>query len=57
MAKSIRSFIRLKYSIAADEEINGVLWDILDEYDAALAAGKPFNFRLSKLIDATKRLK
>ena len=57
MAKSIRSFIRLKYSIAADEEINGVLWDILDEYDAALAAGKPFNFRLSKLIDRTKRLK
>ena len=57
MAKSIRSFIRLKYSIAADEEINKVLWDILDEYDAALAAGTPFNFKLSKLIDATKRLK
>ena len=57
MAKSIRSFIRLKYSVAADEEINDVLWDILDEYDAALASGKPFVLKLSSLVDRTKRLK
>ncbi len=56
MAKSIRSFIRLKYSVAADEEINDVLWNILDEYDAALAAGKPFVFKLSELVERTKRL-
>ncbi len=56
MAKSIRSFIRLKYSVAADEEINDVLWDILDEYDTALAAGKPFKFALSAVADRIKRL-
>ena len=57
MAKSVRSFIRLKYAIAADEEINEVLWDILEEYDIALASGKPFKFKLSELVDRTKRLK
>ena len=57
MAKSIRSFIRLKYSVAADEEINDVLWNILDEYDAALAAGQPFDFALGELANRIKRLK
>ena len=57
LAKSVRSFVRLKYAIAADEEINEVLWDILEEYDTALAKGKAFKFKLSELVDRTKRLK
>ncbi|KKM02959.1 hypothetical protein LCGC14_1779170 [marine sediment metagenome] len=57
LAKSIRSFVRLKYALAADEEINEVLFDILDQYDAALGAGEAFDFSLSELVDSTKRLK
>ena len=57
MAKSIRMFIRLRYSIAADEEINDVLWDIMDRYDLALATGEAFDFSLSELVDSAKRLK
>ena len=57
LAKAIRNYIRLKYSMAADEEINEVLWDILEEYDVALASGKAFKFKLSELVDRTKRLK
>ena len=55
-AKAIRSVIRLKYSIAAEEEINKVLFNVLDEFDAALAAGEPFDLSLSKIIDDVKRL-
>ena len=55
-AKAIRSVIRLKYSIAADEEINRVLFDILDEFDAALASGKGFELSLSDIINDIKRL-
>ena len=56
LAKAIRSFIRLKFAMAADEEINDTLWDVLDEYDAALAAGLPFTFELGELVNRFKRL-
>jgi len=35
-----RVFIRLKHSLAADEEINTVLPDTLEEFDDALARGE-----------------
>lgn len=38
--KIATTLIRLKHSLAADEEINRVLPDTLDEFDAALAAGE-----------------
>jgi len=38
-AKIIRFLIRLKHSLAADEEINAVLPDTLIEFDKSLQAG------------------
>lgn len=40
VAKITRTRIRLKHSLAADEEINAVLPDTLSEFDNALAEGK-----------------
>jgi hypothetical protein len=39
-AKITRSLIRLKHSLAADSELNDVLWDTLDKFDAALQSGQ-----------------
>jgi len=39
VAKATRSLIRLKHSLAADEEINDVLPDRLEELDRATALG------------------
>jgi len=40
VAKAARTIIRLKHSLAADEEINAILPDTLAEFDAALAKGE-----------------
>jgi hypothetical protein len=40
IAKATRTIIRLKHSLQADEEINAVLPDTLDEFEAALAKGE-----------------
>lgn len=40
IAKIQRTLIRLRHSIAADEEINRVLPDTLDDFDAALQRGE-----------------
>ena len=37
VTKAARTLIRLKHSLAADEEINAVLPDKLEEFDEALA--------------------
>lgn len=39
VTKTARTLIRLKHSLAADEEINAFLPDKLDEFDASLARG------------------
>lgn len=39
VAKTTRTLIRLKHSLRADEEINTILPDRLDEFDAALSRG------------------
>jgi len=39
-AKILRTLIRLKHSLAADEEINNVLPDTLAEFDSATQAGE-----------------
>jgi hypothetical protein len=39
LTKTTRTVIRLKHSLAADEEINAVLPDTLDEFEAAYANG------------------
>jgi hypothetical protein len=38
--KTARTIIRLKHSLRADEEINAVLPDTLEEYEQALARGE-----------------
>jgi len=40
IAKAVRTIVRLKHSLAADEEINAVLPDTLDEFEGALARGE-----------------
>lgn len=40
ITKAARTLIRLKHSLAADEELNDVLPDTLAEFDAALARGE-----------------
>lgn len=40
VTKATRTLIRLKHSLAADEEINGKLPDMLSELEAAFAAGE-----------------
>lgn len=37
--KAMRTLVRLKHSLAADEELNEVLPDKLDEFDNAVASG------------------
>lgn len=40
VVKTARTLIRLKHSLAADEEINTVLPDTLGEFDNALVRGE-----------------
>jgi hypothetical protein len=40
VAKVTRTLVRLKHSLAADEEINSLLPNTLDEFDVALANGE-----------------
>jgi hypothetical protein len=40
IAKAARTLIRLKHSLRADEEINAVLPDKLEEFDEALSRGE-----------------
>jgi hypothetical protein len=40
ITKITRTMVRLKHSLAADEEINRLLPDRIDEFDAALARGE-----------------
>jgi len=49
--KTARTLIRLKHSLAADEEINAVLPDTLSSFDAALARGE-----MLELTDVAKAL-
>jgi hypothetical protein len=51
IAKAQRTLIRLKHSLAADEEINAVLPDTLDEFDEALARGEFRELGEAKLDD------
>lgn len=40
IAKTARTLIRLKHSLKADEELNDLLPDTLEEFDRALAEGQ-----------------
>ncbi len=49
IAKAVRSAVRLHYSMMADDYINHVLPNILDEHTRALGAGEDFTLRLADL--------
>jgi arginine/lysine/ornithine decarboxylase len=40
VTKATRTLVRLKHSLAADEELNSVLPDTLEQFDTALANGE-----------------
>lgn len=54
LAKTARSLIRLRHSLAADEEINALLPDTLQEFDEAVARGelRSVETRLDDIIGA-----
>lgn len=59
-AKATRALIRLKHSLKADEEINAVLPDRLEEFDAALARDIPVRLApvlptVDEVLDASAR--
>ena len=49
LVKVIRSTVRLKHSIAAEEELNEVLPHYLEKFDRALERGLPFDFDTNEL--------
>lgn len=52
VAKTARTLVRLKHSLAADEELNRVLPETLQEFDAAVTRGelKALDIDLDDLI-------
>ncbi len=43
VSKIVRNHIRLKHALAADEEINEALPEVLARFDRALQSGKTFD--------------
>lgn len=54
IAKITRSMLRLKYSLKADEAINDILPETLDQFDTAIQAGelKSLYAGLSDLLES-----
>lgn len=53
IVKTTRALVRLKHSLAADEELNTLLPDTLEEFDEALARGqlKGLSAGLSDIVE------
>lgn len=47
LIKASRTLIRLKHSLAADQELNDLLPDTLAEYDAAVGRGELLSLQAS----------
>ncbi len=52
LLKAARSAIRLKYSLAADEEIQVRLPEIEDKIDQALAAGEAYVLDIQSVLES-----
>jgi len=50
LIKAVRSTIRLKHSLVADDELNEILPTILANYDKALQSGKPYELATLSLL-------
>lgn len=57
ITKITRAFIRLKHSLAADEEINEILPDRLSEFDKSLQGGelKQLSFDINEVLNANSK--
>lgn len=51
IAKVTRALIRLKHSVAADEELNDILPDRLDQFDDAVSRGQLLGLEVGGLLD------
>ena len=49
--KTLRAAVRLKYSLAADAELNKRLPEVEKRIDAALNSGKPLALTIGAIID------
>jgi hypothetical protein len=56
MVKAVRSQIRLKHSIKADNELFRLLPDLKKDFDAAAKNGKAKEFALAKITEVTDAL-
>jgi len=52
VTKTVRTAIRLKHSIAADEEINAALPQVLEQFERAVAEGRPFQLEVGSVFEA-----
>jgi len=50
LIKAVRSMVRLKYSLMADDELATILPTILADYDKAIASGKPYELATLNLL-------
>lgn len=50
-AKAVRTAIRLKHSMNADDEINEKLPDVLVAFDSAIASGKRFELDIKSVVE------
>lgn len=51
IAKAVRNAVRLKHSLLADEEINERLPAVLEQFDRAIVAGKPFELNVASVLN------
>ena len=49
--KTLRTAVRLKYSLKADEELNHRLPELERRIDAALTSGKPLALTIGEIVD------
>lgn len=49
--KAMRTAIRLKYALLADEEINRVLPELATAFDDAVTAGQPFELDIRSVFE------
>lgn len=54
MLKAVRTAIRLKYALLADEEINDLLPRFAEQFDRAVAAQEPFVLDIASVFEESK---
>lgn len=55
LLKAIRTNIRLKHSLLADDEVNEILPQVEQEIDDAIAAGVPYHFDVDRILNGDRK--